>query len=376
MPWSNQGGGGNNGGNNGGPWKPNKPNPWGQGPSGGNGGQTPPDLEELVRRSQEKIKDLFPGGKGPGKLMVIGLAVLGLGLWGLSGFYTVRPDEIGINTVFGKYTGRTAPGLNYNWPYPVGQVVKPKVTAVNAIEIGNRNEEFRRGRSINNESLMLTGGENIVDIDFTVFWIIQGDKPQDFVFNLKNPELTIRAVAESAMREVIGRNNDISDITTKQNQISLEVQSLMQEALTRYGAGVQVTQILLRKPDVPVQVRESLNDVNAAQQDFSRLQNEARTYVSQIIPQARGDEARIMQAAEAFKQSTVAEASGQAARFLKVYEEYKKAPDITRKRLYLETMERVMNGMDKTILDQQGGSGVVPYLPLNELQKKTSGAAR
>ena len=360
MPWTGQGGGG-------GPWKPGNQGPWGQGPSGP---QTPPDLEELLRRSQDKLKQLMPGGGAPGGVTTALLVLAALALWGLSGFYTVKPDEIGINQVFGKYVGRTGPGLNWNWPTPIGHVVKPRVTAVNAIEIGARVEETRRGpRMVTNESLMLTGGENIVDIDFTVFWMIQPERPQDFVFNLARPEGTIRAVAESAMREVIGRNNDIGDITSKQNQIALEVQALMQKALNSYRAGVQVTQILLRKPDVPVQVREALNDVNAAQQDFNRLQNEARTYTSQVIPAARGDEARILQAAEAFKQSTVAEAQGQAARFLKVYDEYRKAPDITRKRLYLETMERVLEGMDKTILDQSGeGQQVVPYLPLPELK--------
>jgi membrane protease subunit HflK len=364
MPWSGQGGGG-------GPWKPGNQGPWGQGPSGQ---QTPPDLEDLVRRSQDKLKQILPGGGAPGGATTAILVLAALALWGLSGFYTVRPDEIGVNQVFGKYVGRTGPGLNWNWPYPVGHVVKPRVTAVNAIEIGARIEDTRRGpRVVSNESLMLTGGENIVDIDFTVFWMIQPDRPQDFVFNLARPEGTIRAVAESAMREVIGRNNDIGDITSKQNQIAVEVQALMQKALDSYGAGVRVTQILLRKPDVPVQVREALNDVNAAQQDFNRLQNEARTYASQIIPAARGDEARILQSAEAFKQSTVAEAQGQAARFLKVYDEYKKAPEVTRKRLYLETMERVLDGMDKTVLDQAGeGAPVVPYLPLPAL--KSGGA--
>jgi membrane protease subunit HflK len=246
------------------------------------------------------------------------------------------------------------------------------VTAVNAIEIGSRfaDDARRSGRLAANESLMLTGGENIVDIDFTIFWMIAADRPQDYVFNLKRPVETIRAVAESAMREVIGRNNDISDITSQQNAIATEVQALMQKALDAYGAGVQVTQVLLRKPDVPEQVRAALNDVNAAQQDFNRLQNDARTYASQVVPQARGDEAKIVQAAEAYKQSTVAEANGQAARFLKVFEEYRKAPEITRKRLYLETMERVLGGIDKTILDQPAeGQGVVPYLPLGMLNK-------
>ncbi|MDJ1158577.1 FtsH protease activity modulator HflK [Chelatococcus sp. SYSU_G07232] len=375
MPWSNQSGG---------PWGQKPGGPWGSGPQGGGG--APPDLEELLRRSQDRLKTILPGGPVSGRgIALIGLAAVAL--WLTTGFYTVRPDEVGLNLIFGRYVGKTAEGLRYNLPYPVGSVLKPRVTTVNTIEIGLRTGDTTRRisapRDVLEESLMLTGDENIVDIDFTVQWQVSPDKPEHYVFNLQNPDAAIKAVAESTMREVVGRRNIQQILTTDRGAIEAEVKQLMQETLNQYGAGVEIRLVQLQKVDPPAQVIDAFRDVQAARQDQDRVRNEAETYASRVVPEARGRAAGIIQEAEAYKQRTVAEAQGAASRFTQVYEEYRKAPDITRQRMFLETMERVFGGMDKVIIDQKGnGQGVVPYLPLNELQRRpgagaqTGGAAR
>ncbi|MFL5170027.1 MAG: FtsH protease activity modulator HflK [Microvirga sp.] len=367
MPWSNQSGGG-------GPWGQRGPGgggPWGAGPQGGGGG-SPPDLEEILRRGQDKIKNLIPGGGGAlgGK----GLVVIVLGavlLWLATGFYTVRPNEVGINMLFGRYTGSTGEGLRYNLPYPIGHVLKPDVKAVRTIPIGYRPGAQGRSRDVIEESLMLTGDENIVDIDFDVQWSVNPARAQDFVFNLQNPEGTIKAVAESAMREVMGRRQIQAVLTTEQGSISSEVKDIVQQTLDAYGSGVVVEVVQLIAVQPPAQVREAFFDVNAAQQDAERVQNEARTFASQVVPRARGEAAQKIQQAEAYREQAVAEATGQASRFTQVYDEYRKAPAVIRERIFLETMERVLGGMDKIIIDQSGqGSGVVPYLPLTEMQRR------
>jgi membrane protease subunit HflK len=371
MPWSNQSGGG------GGPWKPsNNPSPWGGGQQGGGGGggsgKKPPDLEDLFKRGQDRIKDFIPGG-GIGGVGIVVLVMLAVLVWLLTGFYTVRPDEVGLNMVFGKYTGSTSPGLNYNWPYPIGSVAKPRVTAVNTMEIGVRpGGEIRRvggPRVLADDSLMLTGDENIVDIDFSVQWQISPDSPQQYVFNLRNQELTVRLVAESVMREVIGKRDIDKIITTDRQAIENDVRSGMQKALTNLEAGVLVRAVQLLKAEPPTQVIEAYRDVQAARADQVRLKNEADTYAKRIVPEAKGDAVRVVQEAEAYRDQTVPEARGAATRFLRIYDEYKKAPEVTRERIFLETMERVFGRMDKVIIDQNRGSGVVPFLPLHELQR-------
>jgi membrane protease subunit HflK len=231
----------------------------------------------------------------------------------------------------------------------------------------------RRGgsRSTVDEALMLTGDENIVDIDFDVQWSVNPARAQDFVFNLQNPEGTIKAVAESAMREVMGRRQIQAVLTTEQGSISSEVKDIVQQTLDAYGSGVVVEVVQLIAVQPPAQVREAFFDVNAAQQDAERVQNEARTFASQVVPRARGEAAQKIQQAEAYREQAVAEATGQASRFTQVYDEYRKAPAVIRERIFLETMERVLGGMDKIIIDQSGqGSGVVPYLPLTEMQRR------
>jgi membrane protease subunit HflK len=218
---------------------------------------------------------------------------------------------------------------------------------------------------------MLTGDENIVDVDFSVFWLIKPDGAGDYLFNIQQPEGTVKAVAESAMREVIGHSEIQPILTGARATIETAVQELMQKTLDNYGAGIQVTQVQLQKVDPPAQVIDSFRDVQAARSDAERAQNEAQTYANRVVPEARGRAAQITQAAEAYRQQTVAEATGQTSRFLKVYDEYKKAPNVTRERMYLETMERLFNGTDKIIVDPGSGgqNGVVPYLPLNELTR-------
>jgi modulator of FtsH protease HflK len=366
MPWSNQSGG---------PWGPRGSGgggggPWGSGPQGGGGGGTPPDLEEILRRSQDRLKNMVPGGGSMGgkgiALILIGVVVV----WLLTGFYTVRPNEVGLNLIFGRYVGQTAPGLNYNMPYPIGNVIKPDVTQVNRTEIGYRSGVQGRAAEVLEESLMLTGDENIVDIDFDVQWQIDPARAEDYVFNIQNPEGSIKAVAESSMREVIGRRDIQAILTIEQGEISLEVQQLIQETLDNYGAGVIVRVVQLQAAVPPAQVREAFFDVNAAQQDLVRLQNEAETYASRVVPEARGEAAQIIQQGEAYRERAVNDAEGQASRFIQVYDEYAKAPEVTRERLFLETMERVYSSTDKVVIDQNGnGQGVIPYLPLTEIQR-------
>ena len=365
MPWSNQGGG---------PWGSGSKGPWGSGPQ--SSGPTPPDLEDWLRRGQDKLRTLLPGGNlgGRGFAVIVAIALI---VWGLSGFFRVEPDELGVVLRFGQQVREVQPGLNYHLPYPVEIAITPKALRVNKIDIGMRTpDETRRGlstiRDVPEESLMLTGDENIVDVDFAVLWRVKPGGVGEYLFNIQNPEGTVKAVAESAMREVIGRST-IQPVLTGARQVTENaVQELMQRTLDHYGAGILVQQVQMQKVDPPAQVIDAFRDVQAARSDLERAQNEAQTYANRVVPEARGKAAQILQAAEAYREQTVAEATGQTARFLKIYDEYKKAPQVTRERMYLETMERVFGGTDKIIIDGQG-PGVVPYLPLNELKRSQTG---
>jgi len=364
MPWSNQGGGG-------GPWGSGSKGPWGSGPQ--SSGPTPPDLEELLRRGQDRLRRVLPGGSLGSKGFAL-LALAALVLWGFSGFFRVEPDELGVVLRFGKQTREVQPGLNYHLPYPIETVLLPKALRINKIDIGMRTvEDSRRGtavRDVPEESLMLTGDENIVDVDFSVLWKVKPTGVGEYLFNIQNPEGTVKAVAESAMREVVGRSDIQPILTGARQNIENAVQELMQRTLDHYNAGILITQVQLQKVDPPAQVIDAFRDVQAARADLERAQNEAQTYANRVVPESRGRVAQITQAAEAYRQQTVAEATGQTSRFIKIYEQYKKAPDVTRQRMYLETMERVLGGADKIILDSgTGGSGVVPYLPLGEITR-------
>ena len=373
MPWSNQGGGGGRKGGNGGPWG-NNPD---------NGGGQPPDFENLLKRGQERFKDVMPSAGGGGFIAIVGLLALAAAAFYL---FTVRinPDELGIVTRFGKFDRQINPGLNFRLPPPIEDVFAPKVTVVNQLQVGfQRNADPRAnytGRDIPEESLMLTGDENIVDVDFTVFWLIKN--PQDFLFNIKDGRefldsgqaQTVHDVAESAMREIVGKN-DIQPILT-QDRVKTEesVRALMQRTLDNYKAGIEITQVQLQKVDPPGEVLNAFRDVQAAKIDFERAQNEAQSYANKVIPEARGDAERIRQEAQAYREKIEAEAIGQADRFSKVYQAYKLTPEITRKRIYLETMQRVFTNTNKIIIDQKG-QGVVPYLPLGDIAKPAQPAA-
>src|SRR5947208_115164 len=363
MPWNNQGGG---------PWGTGSggKGPWGSGPQ--SSGPTPPDLEEFLRRSQDKLRSVLPGGNLGGRGLVL-IVLAAVAVWGFSGFFRVDPDELGVVLRFGKYVREVQPGLNYHLPYPIESVLTPKALRTNKIDIGMRVvEDLRRGttiRDVPEESLMLTGDENIVDVDFSVLWKIKPNGVSDYLFNIQQPEGTVKAVAESAMREVIGRSTLQPILTGARQNIETAVHDLMQKVLDNYGAGVLIAQVQLQKVDPPSQVIDAFRDVQAARADSERSQNEAQSYANKVVPEARGRAAQITQSAEAYREQTVAEAKGATSRFLQVYDEYKKAPDVTRQRMYLETMERLFGGTDKIILDQ-GGGGVVPYLPLDQLSRR------
>jgi modulator of FtsH protease HflK len=368
MPWSDQGGPRNQNNN---PW--GQPGgPWGQGP-GGTG--QPPDLEEILRRSQEGLKQMLPSGFGGSGLAI--LVLVTLLAWLLSGFYTIGPNEIGLNLIFGKYRGKTQAGLNYNLPAPVGSVVKLAVTDRNVTDVGFREEaplEGRRrggpaarlGPEAPEESLMLTADENIADVKFRVIWQIDPAKPEDYAFNVANPQTTVKAVAESAMREIVGQTQIQKILTADRKLIEPACQALMQKVLDDYHSGVMVLQVLLLSVDPPQSVIAAFRDVTSAQQDLQRLGNEAEAYANRVVPEARGAAARILQEAEAYREQIVAEARGQASRFDQIYAQYKNAPAITRQRLYIETMERVLGGAEKVILDDpaKGGASVAPFMPL------------
>jgi membrane protease subunit HflK len=370
MPWKNQGGG---------PWGSGPKGPWGSGPQ--SVGPRPPDLEDLLRRGQDRLQQLLPGGHFSG----IGIALVlagALAIWGLSGFYRVQSEELGVVLRFGKYVRDAQPGLNYHLPYPIETVLLPKALRVSTLSIGMTliDDPARRGRTMRDvpeESLMLTGDENIVDVDFTVLWRIKPKGVADYLFNIQNPEGTVKAVAESAMREVIGRSNIQPILTGARTTNEAAVQELMQKTLDSYGSGILVQQVQMQKVDPPAQVIDSFRDVQAARADLERLQNEAQTYANRVVPDARGRAAQILQVAEGYKQQAVAEAKGQSARFLKVYDEYKKAPDVTRQRIYLETMERILGSAEKLVYDGGGSASsqsIVPYLPLSELTPRRQAA--
>ncbi len=360
MPWSSQGGGDSGG-------------PWGQGPKGPggpSGGDMPPDLEEIIRKSQEKLRNILPGGGrgrggsafGGGRSMWL-LILLGLAaLWGFNSFYRVQPDENGVVLRFGKYNRTTGPGLHFAI-WPIETVERPKVLKENQISFGGTNAE----------SLMLAGDQNIVDIKFTVLWRIRDAK--DFLFNIRSPVALTRVVAESAMREVAGRTRAEEIRTRGRVQAQEEVRDLIQKTLDSYRAGIQIVSVQLEKADPPPQVIDAFEEVQRAEQNQSKFIREAERYRNRLLGEARGRAAQIIEQAKAYKAKVVAEAKGEAARFEQVLKEYEKAPEVTRRRIYIETLEKVMNKARKFIMQGEKGAGVVPYLPLSELNK-TGGEAR
>ncbi len=379
MPWQNNnngGGGWKSGGGNGG-------GPWGQGGGHGGGGQNNPDLEEMLKRSQDRVKQVMHGGGGvPGPLVFLG-ALLALAVVGFYAFtFTVKADQAGVVLNVGEYVRQVPPGLHFRLPYPIEEVLLPRVTRENRIQIGFRSDDRGRfssdgpSRNVPEESLMLTGDNNIVDVDFEVLWRVQPDNVKADLFNIQKAEQTVKVVAESAMREVVGKSNIDPLLTSERQKTAADVKLLVQGVLDSYNSGIIISQVNIAKTDPPGKVIEAFRDVETARADLDRLRNEALAYANKIVPEARGDAQRILQSAEGYRDRLINETTGKAARFESVYNEYRKAPDVTRKRIFLETMERVFEGTDKIILDSKGGgSGVVPYLPLNELTKPKTSAA-
>jgi len=373
-PWGGRGGSSGNGGK--GPWGGGDRGSRGGG--GGPGGQPPvPDIDEIVRKGQEQLKVLMGGGRGggPGRGQRGGgggigrrgfglIALAALGIWLLMSFYSVRPEEQSVELTFGECRGDCIgqPGLNFApWPIVTHEIVQ--VTRENTVEIGSGT---LRGASA---GLMLTGDENIVDINFDVVWNVRD--PSEFLFNIANPESTIEAVSESAMREIVARSELSPILNRDRGIISQEAQELIQSTLDEYQAGVNIVRINFDKADPPAEVIDAFREVQAARQERSTLQNRADAYANERLAGARGQSAQILQEAEGYRAQEVNAAQGEASRFSAVLEEYVKAPDVTRKRLYLETMEDVLGDVQMYLMDTPGGSnqGVVPYLPLNELRR-------
>ena len=362
----------NKGGKGGGPWG-GAPG-GGSGASGGGGSKRPPqpphDFDEFFRRGKDGFSQMFPGGNDNKKSAM--LLVLGaLFLWLASGIYKVETNELGIVLRFGEFTDATEPGLRYHLPWPIEMVQTLPVTDRNTIEVGFRSRGTRTGEdTIPQESLMLTGDQNIVEITFDVQWKIKNMEPEAFLFNVRNPASSVKPVAESAIREVVGKIPIATALSEGTGKLKIEqdVQGLIQSTLDTYGAGIEVIKVNLLTADPPPQVIDSFRDVKTAEQDKQTQRNQAEAYRNEVIPKARGDAERMIREAEGYKEAVVKEAEGNASRFVAVYNEYRQAKNVTRKRMYLETMEKVMGNTRKLIIDKNAGTGVLPYLPLDELK--------
>lgn len=369
-PWGgggNKGGGGDNRGNNGGGRRPQDDGP------------QIPDIDDLMKKGQDQLRVLM-GGKGGGRSgggrggsggqgPNLGKGTIGLGvvaavvLWGMASFYTVKPEEQSVELFLGEYSATGNPGLNFApWPVVTREVIQVTREQTEDIGVGARGSDA---------GLMLTGDENIVDIDFQVVWNI--NDPAKFLFNLRDAELSIRAVSESAMREIIAQSDLAPILNRDRASIAERLQDLIQLTLDSYDSGVNIVRVNFDKADPPTQVIDAFRDVQAAEQERDRTQKEADAYANAVLAGARGEAAQTLEEAEAYRAQVVNQAEGEASRFRAVLQEYRKAPEVTRKRLYLETMEEVLGRVDKVIIDEQnGGQGVVPYLPLNELRKGTN----
>ncbi len=369
-PWGGGGGGSGGGGGGGGPW--------GGGGGGGNrgggpfGSRRPPDMEDVIRKGQERLRNLMPGGLGSFKGLIL-IALAAVVIWLMTGFFRVQPNQQAIQLVFGKPYGKPVePGLHYNLPGPIGNVVVVNVGDQRRTVIGSRGSTSdrspygRSSRPTSTENLMLTGDENIVDIEFAVLWQVKG--VYEFAFAVRNVEENVRAGAEAAMREVIGKSNLQYAQTEGRTRIEQDTKDLLQRILDEYGLGARIAQVQLLRVDPPQEVIGAFRDVQAARADKEKSINEANTYRNQVLPRAKGEAESIIQKGEGYKATTVARAKGDVQRFARVYEQYAKAKDITSERIYLETMEEVLRNANKVMVDKNGGAGVVPYLPLPELK--------
>ncbi len=370
MPWNS-----NDGGNNG--WKPGSGGPWGQGSNGsgnnnggnkGGGDNQQPDFEEMLKQTQDRFKKVLPNGGDNNEqdqnkffffIVIIGL----IALWLYNSFYRVQTQELGVEIFLGKPKEElSTEGLNFHF-WPIERVEIVDALAERSLSIG---AETRLSRS--SDGLMLSSDQNIVDVGFTVLYQV-GD-PRQYIFNTQNPDELVRLMAESAMREVVGQSI-AEDVRTRERQrVADEVEVLTQQGLDKYGAGIIVRQVQLERANPPSEVADAFEEVQRAQQDQDRFQQEATLYKNEQLGKARGEEAKVIQEAEAYRDRVIAEATGESQRFLKILEEYQLAEDVTRTRLYLETMEEILGKSDKVILEQNSdGNGVLPYLPLPDIKK-------
>ncbi|MBL6677055.1 MAG: FtsH protease activity modulator HflK [Rhodobacteraceae bacterium] len=368
-PWGSGGGGGDNddrnrpNGNGGGDRRPRNDGP-----------QMPPELDDMLRKGQEQLKVLLGGGSGGGsngssqqsgpgmgRSGYLLIAALLVAFWSFSSFYTVKPEEKSVELFLGKFSSIGNPGLNFApWPLVTREVLPVTREQNESIGVGGRGSDA---------GLMLTRDENIVDIDFEVVWNISD--PAKYLFNLRDPQMTIRAVSESAMREIIAQSELAPILNRDRGLIAANLETLIQETLDSYGSGVSLVRVNFDRADPPEQVIDAFRAVQAAEQERDRLEKQADAYANRVLAQARGESAQVFEEAEGYRARVVNEATGEASRFSAVLEEYSKAPEVTRKRLYLETMEEVLGGLEKVIIDDQiGGQGVVPYLPLNQLRQE------
>ena len=376
MPWNNQGGGNNGGGpwgqggGGGGSGSGGGGGPWGQ---GGGGGQPPQDIDAIIRQGRDAWRRMMPGGgASSGRTLTLLVLVFGL-IWAATGFYRVNPQQQGVVLRFGEWVRTSPPGLHYHLPFPIESVLTPEVTSDNRIEIGFRDVSGNSSsrRDIADESQMITGDENIVDIDFVVFWRI-ADAGQ-YLFNLAEPDQTIKVTAEAVMREIIGRTAIQTALTEGRQDIQVQARQQLQDLLNEYGAGVRVRDVQLLAVDPPADVIDAFNEVQRARQDRDRLKNEAEAFSNDIVPRARGEAAKLVAEAEAYQAEVVNRASGDASRFDQIFQAYLKDKAVTKERIYIETVEEIFSNVDKIIIDSEAGSGVVPYLPLKELNKSTGG---
>ncbi len=378
----------------------NKPSPWGNLDNDDSKNKETPewkptpfpkkdnraDLEDLLKKLKEKFNSFNGSGKsnrdqGIGKKVAL-VIIIAIIVWASTGFYQIAPEEQGVVMRFGKYSYTTGPGLHYHLPYPSEEVLKPNVMRENRIEIGFRSSVSEYGRlrslsdagnvrSVPQESLMLTGDENIVEVNYTVTWKI--NDAGDFLFNLRDPVGTVRMAAESAMREVVGQTPIQKVITGGREKIQEETRKKLQNMMDQYNAGIQISAVQMLKVDPPSQVIDAFNDVQRAKADRERIRNEAEAYRNDIIPKARGEAEQKLQAAEAYKEQTINLAKGDAQRFLSILKEYQQAKEVTSRRMYIEAMEDVLGNVNKVIVDPSAktGNNVVPYLPLSVLKQNT-----
>jgi len=347
------------------PWESGGNNPWGGGSSNNR------DFEDSIKKAREKFGKFKIGG--PRNISI--LIIVALMIWLATGFYRVEPDEQGIELLFGKWNQTTTePGLHYFFPTPIGKTLTPKVENVRKINVGYRSaselgfSSNNNDRNVLEESLMLTGDQNIVDVQFTVLYKIKD--AGKFLFKLRNPETTVKDMSESVMREVVGQRDLEFLLTGGRQEVEQVVRADLQDILDEYESGVLIQSIQLQSVNPPALVIDAFDEVQRARQDKEKLVNEANSYLNKIVPNARGDAAKLVQEANAYKEQVIKQAEGVAQNFVDVYNSYKDTKYVTRQRIYLETLTEVLEGPNKIIIDSTGeGQGVVPYLPLNELNK-------